>query len=473
MNDSKIIKLLKTFSPEEIKQFTLFVHSPFYNRVKKVSALFGAVKKYYPAFESKKVSREKIYKKIYGKKTYNDDIMRNLQSDLWELACDFLFHVASSGNFFSRQAKILEQLKNRGLNNIVISHLVKTEKQLYNIPYVDEEYFFNSYLLQNARNNYTDHKNLDEFQGNINSEILQLSNFYLLHLFERYIQVDKFSVAYKTSLSGDFLNNIVNAFKDNNYFSSPIVKIYYYMFLLTRTKEDFYYIELMKLVKKNMASLGRNVKFNLYQALTGFYSEKERSLKHEYRRDRFNLFKTFIKDGSLLFNNSLSYTTYINALQAALLAGEYEWAEKFTYSHKDLLDVNNRSDAFHYNIAQLLHHKGKDKEALKHLQMTFPTNIVIKSAVKTFEMCLVFDLGYQDRVFNLIDNFRHFVTRDKVLADRTRSALSNFLKLYVMLTDIKYGKSRFSKSDLELELSRCGYMLSSGWIMDKIERLKE
>jgi len=265
----------------------------------------------------------------------------------------------------------------------------------------------------------------------------------------------------------------VNAFKDNNYFSSPIVKIYYYMLLLTRTKEDFYYIELMKLVKKNMASLGRNVKFNLYQALTGFYFEKERSLKHEYRRDRFNLFKTFIKDGSLLFNNSLSYTTYINALQAALLAGEYEWAEKFTYSHKDLLDVNNRSDAFHYNIAQLLHHKGKDKEALKHLQMTFPTNIVIKSAVKTFEMCLVFDLGYQDRVFNLIDNFRHFVTRDKVLADRTRSALSNFLKLYVMLTDIKYGKSRFSKSDLELELSRCGYMLSSGWIMDKIERLKE
>jgi hypothetical protein len=52
MEKSKVIDIFRTFSPDELKRFRDFVHSPFHNKNKNVIRLFEILKKYYPDFES-------------------------------------------------------------------------------------------------------------------------------------------------------------------------------------------------------------------------------------------------------------------------------------------------------------------------------------------------------------------------------------------------------------------------------------
>src|SRR5947207_15434985 len=90
MKDLKITNVMKKFSQVELKQFGYFVHSPFHNRVKSVTKLFEIIKGFHPQFESRFLNKEYIYKRITGKKDYNDALMRNLFSDLYRLSGEFI-----------------------------------------------------------------------------------------------------------------------------------------------------------------------------------------------------------------------------------------------------------------------------------------------------------------------------------------------------------------------------------------------
>src|SRR5260221_5206865 len=90
MKDLKIIKVLQKFTPEEMKQFGYFVHSPFHNRVKSITRLFEIIKKFHPEFKSRFLNKEYLYKRITGKEDYNDAVMRNLFSDLYKLSSEFI-----------------------------------------------------------------------------------------------------------------------------------------------------------------------------------------------------------------------------------------------------------------------------------------------------------------------------------------------------------------------------------------------
>ena len=62
MKNSKLINILKTFSPEEIKLFEKFLASPFHSSGKNCIPLFRSMKKYYPEFDTDKISYENLHK---------------------------------------------------------------------------------------------------------------------------------------------------------------------------------------------------------------------------------------------------------------------------------------------------------------------------------------------------------------------------------------------------------------------------
>jgi len=59
-----VVDTLREFSFREIKGFERFISSPYHNKSKKLIILFEEIKKYYPSFTNKKLTKEYLSKKI-------------------------------------------------------------------------------------------------------------------------------------------------------------------------------------------------------------------------------------------------------------------------------------------------------------------------------------------------------------------------------------------------------------------------
>ncbi len=90
MHNSKLIEILRKFDKKEINGFYDYVCSPYFNKEKVIMNLTEHLKKSYPDFKEEFIQKEKVYKKLYPGKKYNDSVMRNVLSKTMRLAEDFL-----------------------------------------------------------------------------------------------------------------------------------------------------------------------------------------------------------------------------------------------------------------------------------------------------------------------------------------------------------------------------------------------
>jgi hypothetical protein len=90
MNNNAIIKLLKTFSNKEMKEFREFLESPFFNKRKAVVKLFEVLNQAHPEFEAEILSKEIVFSKLFPDKKFNDSTLRVLTHYLYELTEKYL-----------------------------------------------------------------------------------------------------------------------------------------------------------------------------------------------------------------------------------------------------------------------------------------------------------------------------------------------------------------------------------------------
>jgi len=72
MQNSKLITLLKALSPEEFRQFYRYIRTPFFTKSADLLKLYEAIRKHYPDFNSPKLEKERLFKHLYPKETFND-----------------------------------------------------------------------------------------------------------------------------------------------------------------------------------------------------------------------------------------------------------------------------------------------------------------------------------------------------------------------------------------------------------------
>jgi len=88
--NGKFIQLLRTFSPEELKDFELWLNSPWANTNKNLSQLLKKLKKYAPGYDHKLLTKERLFKQVMPDKNYSNYWINNLLSLAYRQAEQFL-----------------------------------------------------------------------------------------------------------------------------------------------------------------------------------------------------------------------------------------------------------------------------------------------------------------------------------------------------------------------------------------------
>src|SRR5437773_648263 len=147
MLNSNLLELLSKFTVSEIKEFSEFVISPFFNKNENVAKLFNCIKKHHPDLNNKKLEKEYAFRKIFNNEKYNDGFMRTLMFNLGKLAEEYLTY----SNFKSKAGKgnlnLLAELNNRKLEKVFLKKLKEAEQEIGKQKYADANYYYEKYEL--------------------------------------------------------------------------------------------------------------------------------------------------------------------------------------------------------------------------------------------------------------------------------------------------------------------------------------
>ncbi|MBL0108759.1 MAG: hypothetical protein IPP52_16115 [Ignavibacteria bacterium] len=112
MENTRLINLLKSFSADELREFELFVTSPFATG-KCTYGFIRNFKQHYPEFTGMDFNKEKISPNFFLERNSNDPLLRNTFSDLLKLCEEYLkISQFRQDKFYSRYL-LLKQLTNR------------------------------------------------------------------------------------------------------------------------------------------------------------------------------------------------------------------------------------------------------------------------------------------------------------------------------------------------------------------------
>lgn len=151
MENSSLIKILKTFTKREIKAFEKFVDSPYFNTSEATALLFQKIKKYYPLFESNELIKESLFTKIYVGQKYSEELMRKLMSNLIKLSEEFITQEKLKELKYYKSNFMLNGLLDRKLTAQFAKKYELIEKDFHRENKIDENYYSVLHKLQVSR----------------------------------------------------------------------------------------------------------------------------------------------------------------------------------------------------------------------------------------------------------------------------------------------------------------------------------
>lgn len=259
MHKSKSVALLSSFSRDEIKSFGDFLRSPFFNNNSRVVKLFEELKKAHPEYESRSISKENLYKKLFPGKAYNDQVIKNLNTELFKLEKDFLAHDMLGREPFEKSVMLLMNLTSRDAVQLFEKEAESIEtsarenrskiKDIHLLLNRIEEEKFTNDLINNRQSEATVH-------------ILKAGEYLILYFLKNILRINinqrinefSFNAVPEVNLPGEFLKKLdleaLLEFMDKNKTEHTIhIRLLYYSLLCNlNVKDSVIYLKFKKTV---------------------------------------------------------------------------------------------------------------------------------------------------------------------------------------------------------------------------------
>lgn len=458
MIKSPSFDIIKSLSNEEFKRFREFLQSPYFNKNSNLVKIADYLKKVFPMDDKDKLTNEKIWNAVYGKKEFNYGIMKNLVYELKKITEKFLAAEHLEKDELSREIFLINELKLRVPGEFFEKKIVtaknkiensKTEIRklyfIYELNSIDTYYKEDHYRKESDKlSDDTDHRN-------------SLISFFFASIFQlNYNQLinSKFlNTKPDLKFFRDFIELYENKFKGLNLLS----ELYYYAVkMMVDPDNSEFYENLKELVYKNYELLGHSSLNNFVAILTAYCQLKKPGSKINYIKEEFEI-QCFALDKGLFDPENFLYfdsNLFSRLVELSILLDKPDWCREFIDKHKKRLSPVNSKIRTQIAEIFLQNHLKNYEYALEILSKSKPDSIIEKFKIRSIELMIFFNLKDYERVYTLIKNFRSYLEYDGKVSDLTFKVYAEFLNYTKKLADIsvKHYKTNDIKNELELML---------------------
>lgn len=482
MKKSKLIQILKTFSPEEMKEFEKFISSPFFGCKNFVVNFFKELKKHYPEFKDENIQKEKIYSKLYKGKEYNDGLMRRMISDLITMTEEYFMYKRFKNTPSYIDQCLIYELRMRKLNNIFETKSNKISNELSNQKFIDNSLLLNIYLIENEIFNYRVINRNKEFADNLESAVNALLIFFIdvLYSYINHINYFNFEYEIKSELIKSFLANFnysefIKSIEhiENKY--TYYVKLVYYTFsIINNMNDESSYWKLRKLLNYNKEYISANVRLGCFVVLSAFCINQNMKNDSKYVTESFEINDIILKEKLFLIDSKYLQLSFCRSLIIICKRlNRYEYISDFIKLYSRYIHPESRDSFINYCNALIMFSNknyGKTLEYSAIIDLDWPA---FKKDIKILKTMSYYELGYLDSVYSEIDSFKHFLSYTDTLQEGSIVNGKNFIGFVMKLLKLKerndINELGFFKKQVEEENN----INEKTWLLEKIKELEK
>lgn len=441
------IKILKNFSAKEVNEFEKLLHSPFYNNHSTLVKLFSELKKYYPDFSDKNVTKEYLFQAVNAGKIYDDKLFRKYLSRLSKLAEEYLNILQTRLEKEKTDFNVLTQLSRRDLNEVYEKKLREVEKALQKNDKIDADTYFLKHLLYSIKYNHeTTGKHINSKNEYLMGSYDNMVNYFLFFTSSFINQVDSNQYSFNFDVKSYPLS-ILNDSKSIEKFVMELKKI-----KTPENKERLFFMdiilndmkmnseengltafrELRNLINKFPGKLSDTMLYYLLQRMNVFCILESVKGINDMNREIFENYRMLLDKN--LFNKdktaTLSLLDLRMILSSALKNNEFDWTEKFIDEKLDLLKEELRLNVRHYSYAVLAFYRKKFPDALIHISKIKSESHPISIDIYILKLKIFYMLGHYDSAVSVADSFRHYIKSKNHMSEFHKMTHLNFVKYY-------------------------------------------
>jgi len=430
---AKYFKIIQTFSEEELKAFDLWLRSPWCNTNKNLIKLLEKTKRYHPTFDDKKLTKEKLFKKILPKGKFSDRRMNNLLSEGYLAAERFIIFQNLTKDENLKKDLLTKEFQNRHLEDWFFRDVNNEIARLEDKEIKDWEDHLD--LLRLNRRVYHHPNQNPRMQPGGKTIVKMGEQLDLVYLLEKAAIINE-----KNSRNRILKNENYQVLEDikkwriaSEGIENSSIKLYIKRFEYTEENRLEKYFEIRSFFLKKVKVLNKKEqKIHLFSLLndTAILIKKGIIEITEY----LPLYKLGLETRVLIHHDKISINTYISIVVASNTQGNFSYTKNFIQSFTEKLDKNSQTDAYYYAKAHTSYY---EKEYEKCLDFLLQHNFRIKvfqlvSRILTtqvyFDLYLQ-DTSYQDYLFNYFDSFEKWIVREKFNSQYIKKSYLNFIQI--------------------------------------------
>ncbi len=493
MLDYAFIELLESLTRDEIRSLRKFIISPYFNRSRKVIKLFDIIIKFHPNFESPKLAKEELHKKISPELPFNEVTMRRLLYDLQQLVSKFIRQQYVDRKEAESAIFTIEELAIRGAERMHSITIRDAEKLLNSIEHIDADACLNKFKLETEKfyfgmiNDKINKKSfVDTEAGKLINGITYFISYFMLESIKHNDTLLNYSRSFNIKQNKKFISQFLDLFdfqrleifmKTHSLSGTEIVQAYInslkaYLYF----DNDEYYSLLKSSVLNNLDKFGTTDKHFLFAKLSGYCILKREALEPNdlrYEGELFDIYKKMLVDKFYQTEASkyMPVDLYRNIIIQAVKMKELRWLEEFIEEYGRQIHPRRKADIINYSYAFLRFEQGNFPEALNWLSKIRMEEFSYHLDIRSLYIMTYYELGELDSALSAAQAFTKYLKGNTMVNEEKRAASENLCKYVIKLINYHNTNSKTDLSTLTLRLNKCKTVNSKIWLQSKVQSL--
>lgn len=483
LQNNILFRLLRTISETEWKEFEKFAASPYFNNGRNYIPLLKILKNFHPEFDSEKLTKENIYRKLYPGKEYKDSVINSMFSRLYSIGEDYLVqHALNNNDNMVKEKLMMSELLSRGdklkADNLIEENLNFFSEKKFGIRDFHNLRELKLEIHKLVHTKYEEEKLydsiLDILSVTLNSFIFDLYFYSGIIYSQKNFWEDDFEKTYIFRILENIdLEKIMEIIKKNDKNNFIPLQIYYLSYKAVKfIDKDEIYFELKSFFFRHFDRFDIKFKIIIMKNLWRLCSIKAVRGNRDFVLETFEIRKKMAEEDLLSETDQyMQPSEFRSTLIDALNVNKLDWAKKFAGDNIGKLHPEFRKDIEIYSKAFLAYPEGDYDKAVEYASRLNINQIIFKLDIKNMLSKVYYETFSTEPLLSLLNSYYQLINNYGKNDNGYSIRHKNFILYLRKLSNLRENKSEQAEYELLKRNIEKDNVNSKSWLIKKIDEL--
>jgi hypothetical protein len=430
MQETKLYKLLLSFSHPERQRFTDFLNSVYFNQRLELIQLFEIIKPSLNITKRVVLTEEEIWLKLFKNKHLNKVKFHRICSDLLKQAERFLAFYQFSHNQIYQELLTVHALNAKKVMGNVSYSLHQIKKSLDNIKLKESNHFYYQQLYEIEHKQYNEIEKRWVDEVNLKRIDANLDIYFIIQKLQHCSALIHYRRTNLLPEDVSFITQILEKVENEKLFNIDVVKLQY---LIIKTQIEpqntQYFDQLKSFLLNNELTFSRALLRDSFVLTTQFCIKKLNLGENQFASELFFLYD-YMMNHKLITDSKgeISPWEFKNIITLSIKQNEIEWTEDFINRFGPKINIDQRENAIIFNSAKLKFAKQDYQGVFRLLQdVKYNDNFYLLNS-KSMLIKALYEMKEYSTLSDLLDSFSLMLRRNNKIDKKNGAYYNNLIK---------------------------------------------